>query len=1125
MPAGNNSSGIDYSPVVSDADALVAQRRPRRCLWVADEVDDDAALLAAGNAFIRPPVTNSPLPVGYYTFWPPDRVGSPDMMVVVAGGEPGRPDNCDWHDGASALVHAHGWFETWLDEDLTLKVPDPRYDHRAEVRRRGTSEAGLITRRFVSDGSWWYGFRPHNGSLQDVAEDRLEPIEYSDDPKDWIASPPCSADEIAATLTRAKLELEFTNTYFSFGATRTLFRPYQFKPLMRLLESDRGNLLIADEVGLGKTIEAGLIWTELDARREADRVLIVCPSSLVQKWRNEMWERFGYNVDVLDRGRLDELLERAERADLPRRRPAIVSIERLRTWGGLEELAALRPSFDLIICDEAHAFRNRTTRSFVLAQLLSDWADRLLFLSATPLNLGNSDLYNLLELLAPGEFGDQTALEDLLATNVPLNRISKSLFDPAATNQHRREWLASLKEQPFGPQLLARPDARRLDALLSKTELTPDDKVAVRRAVSGLHALSAVVTRTRKQEVQEDKVVREPRVIEAPLSPPERRFHDAFNEWQFERARTSTGPVGFVTQMPRRLVSSSVHAAARRMLSNEGWTFNADDLMEPSPDEVEMRRDVPDADAPVVLVNAARSVLSGPDTKLDALVDQLRPLVDSGRRAIIFTHSRPVLAYLAEQLSAAFAIDQLHGGVRQKDRPEVMRRFRSGEFSLLLASRVASEGLDFEFCSAVVNWDLPWNPMEVEQRIGRIDRFGQAESKIAIFNFHTPGTIDTDVMARVMERIGVFEESIGELEPIIGANLRELEEATFSYELTDEQRREQVDRTLSAISERKKLVNELEDAAPALSTTDHANIEGLEREIRNGGRYVGPLELVVLLQQWCRGFARASCEVLGDRPVVEFRCVAEMNRDLGPLYTKEIRSSAELAVVDRWIRDEQSVHLALDTEFARTSGLDMLEARHPLVLAALQSRQKQERFAGLTLSGDAPGRYLAMVTILEWTGEAPVTEAHITAVDLATLELADPSIGSALFAGLAEGRLADTAVRESGADLTQALKVAQRGLRTFATERESELVAHNNALVDTRMESKRRTHATKTRGIEQAITTLRGKGDDERVIRMNEGRLNRQSAILEEELERLESKRNGVLNQHNQAVLVLEVVA
>jgi SNF2-related domain len=152
---------------------------------------------------------------------------------------------------------------------------------------------------------------------------------------------PVSPKRFAATLSRAKLLGHFTDTVFSFRATRTIFRPYQFKPVQKLLDTGTLRLLIADEVGLGKTIEAGLVWTEMEARRQADRVLVVCPSMLVGKWRREMEDRFGFILTELDATGLDDLLNRLESGRLPRRAAYISSIQRLRMWDGLERATEL----------------------------------------------------------------------------------------------------------------------------------------------------------------------------------------------------------------------------------------------------------------------------------------------------------------------------------------------------------------------------------------------------------------------------------------------------------------------------------------------------------------------------------------------------------------------------------------------------------------------------------------------------------------------------------------------------------------------------------------------------------------------------------------------------------------
>ncbi|MDP7400237.1 MAG: SNF2-related protein, partial [Lentisphaeria bacterium] len=151
----------------------------------------------------------------------------------------------------------------------------------------GGQDAQVVRRRLDAEGGVWrYSIRV-GGKVVQVLEPGIAPPPESGDPHDWIQEPSEPARRIAATLTRAKLREQLTDTVYSFRATRTIFRPYQFRPVMKLLRTGRHRLLIADEVGLGKTIEAGLIWTEFDARGQADRVLVVCPSMLVPKWIRE----------------------------------------------------------------------------------------------------------------------------------------------------------------------------------------------------------------------------------------------------------------------------------------------------------------------------------------------------------------------------------------------------------------------------------------------------------------------------------------------------------------------------------------------------------------------------------------------------------------------------------------------------------------------------------------------------------------------------------------------------------------------------------------------------------------------------------------------------------------------
>ena len=307
----------------------------------------------------------------------------------------------------------------------------------------------MIKARQYAQGRWIYSVFV-GGRTQKMGEDALVGRPMLDSPDAWVKTRPVPADRFAATLTRAKLEGRFTDTVFSFRATRTIFRPYQFKPVMKLLGSGSLRMLIADEVGLGKTIEAGLLWTELEARRRADRVLVVCPSALTAKWQREMEERFGFELTELTSASLADLKSRLESDRLPKRAAYVCSVERLRKWDALAHVTELGLQFDLVIVDEAHVFRNSSTKSHALGEHLSQWADALVFLSATPVNLRNQDLFNLLELLVPGEFQDLEGLQERIEPNAVLHRITSSLLDKSVSNARRRDWLGGLSTSTFG---------------------------------------------------------------------------------------------------------------------------------------------------------------------------------------------------------------------------------------------------------------------------------------------------------------------------------------------------------------------------------------------------------------------------------------------------------------------------------------------------------------------------------------------------------------------------------------------------------------------------------------------------------------------------------------------------
>jgi superfamily II DNA or RNA helicase len=1130
---------FEYNPALAAAAAFLAEANASRFLLVGEPLAVGEGLPAGFEAVAECRYRSErdgsvSLARGNYRF----RVRDGNAVMLVTGGEPpasathGNPTA----GASSPLERARDWFEYfWAAAD---PIPRPGFEVHADVATvPGGRETVVRSRRF-SAGSWRYTVRL-DGRIRDLLEGSLAPVTVEGDPLAWVVRPLGAMRGVAATLTRAKLAEHLTDTVFSYRASRTVFRAYQFRPVIKMLRTGRRRLLLADEVGLGKTIEAGLVWTEFDARREADRVLVVCPSGLVEKWRDEMSERFGFETEVLDGAGLDDLLERAASDRMPARFRAVCSLERLRVWDGLERMNDLAPRFDLIVVDEAHALRNLGTRSYALGNLLSDWAEILLFLSATPLNLGNDDLFNLLRLLNPSDFDDRYALGTQLEPNAVLNDISASLFDRSVSNLRRGERLRRIGDLRYGGVVTARPEYRQLEELLEHEQLDHAQIAEAKGLLGELNTLSTVITRTRKVEIDEDKTVREPMIVDVSLTDAERRLYDEIHAWQVKRAEARDMPVQFIGQMALRLAGSCLQATKSHVLARgtgaaferlidedglvEGAILFAEDAANPFSDD----RADSDAwdDPPTEVLDAARG-LGGVDTKFDVFVGAVNEIVGQGRQVLVFTFSRHTIAYLHDRIARHHRTGQLHGGVPQRERRTTMARFRDGEFDVMLATRVASEGLDFEFCGAVVNYDLPWNPMEVEQRIGRIDRFGQQNDKIYVLNFHTPGTIETEIIERVHSRIGVFVASIGELEPILRAELPRIREAMFDFTLTAAERNKKLDEALTALEHQSQIRTEIEDAADSLNILDNAEVDGFADDVIRSGRYVGQPELVWLLEDWAATAPGAACRRTdeGGRPTwLHFRGNAELAGNLLGVQAEGERSASEIAALSTLLQNEMDIPLCLDQETARRQGADLLNANHPLVRAALRTpTSRQTRFGalGIETAEITAGDYLVLVAIARWSGVRPAAELWTAATDRAGRSIGSAP-GDALLAALAEAALKPPRGHINGWEDHHVL-VCRSELESRHIAEDTRRRVENERMISARQISIKESFDRKAANIDKSIQTLRTEGKPT-TVHMFESQRRMNDYRRSQALHRLEAARAGSLELEHVALCAVEV--
>lgn len=639
-------------------------------------------------------------------------------------------------------------------------------------------------------------------------------------------------------LTHEKLSGRLANVIYSMETSNTEFLPYQFKPVLKLLESPNNSLLIADEVGLGKTIEAGLIWTELRARSGARNLLVICPPHLREKWETELRTRFGVRAEIC---RAVEVLHhlRQLRQD-PNHSFAIVSsFHALRPPAGWEEespdknprvavahllteLSADSTPLDLVVIDEAHYMRNRENRTAELGELATAAAAHRVFLSATPIHTRNENLYNLLRLLDPDTFNNEYTFRNILEANAPLVRLRDLLLNPAGTPDQIRDEFAAVGLNPF------LTDSRVLASLQKQlTEdpallASPQSRSELAYRVERVNLLGHAINRTRKRDIPGHCVEREVKAVLVKLTDQERAFYDGVTELVLRYADEHDLPAGFLYVMPQRQVASCMAAAAAR------WAGHAaeEDDTEVNPDLDPVATDSNDSHPLVDFIseninrlgNAAQ--LEAADTKFQMLARTLKEYWEQNpeEKVVLFSYFRPTLHYLRRRLAAEGIETALLLGGMAESKQDVIDGFRkSSKTRLLLSSEVGSEGLDIEFAKVLINYDLPWNPMVVEQRIGRLDRIGQKADRILIFNLIAEDTIDERIYDRLYMRLNLFRRALGDLEAVLGPIVSELTRDLLTHRLSPEQQQERIKRAEQALAYGIKIQEELEEKAAVLA--------------------------------------------------------------------------------------------------------------------------------------------------------------------------------------------------------------------------------------------------------------------------------------------------------------------
>lgn len=682
----------------------------------------------------------------------------------------------------------------------------------------------------------------------------------------------------------------------TFGTARAKLFPYQFKPLLKFLDNPNQRILIADDVGLGKTVEAGYIFKELKARHGLERVMVIVPSRLRGKWKTEFDRRFNESFEIVSAKEVrDGLIEPLRRGrDLPTF-AWIASYESLRRPDITKALAELQPPIDLVIMDEAHKVRNSETQQHALAKALSQ-ADAMVLLTATPIQTSRENLFQLLRLLDPVTFARYDVFDAQLQANRPVVKALAAIRKSPPQVDVARELLHGLRDQQLTADL-TKSDffSSLLDRLEPATLKDRGALVDLQRDMSELSLTSQVLSRTRKVEVLPDRPIRRPKAYKVELTPQEHRAYKAIGTIAFLGNPSKGWGAVMAAMMAVRFAASCLPAALDHFREKYGQRLDAlcSDIGADSGEENDTA--VPDME----LGEFWQKLRSSLSTKLpvDTKFAELRKALDelwheddraqkARRKVIVFSFFRGTLGYLSRRLGEAGIVTRvIHGLVPFAERERLIDEFLTEpDVRVLVSSEVGSEGLDLQQASVVVNYDLPWNPMVVEQRIGRIDRLGQESRVLTILSLVLSNTIEDQILFRLYERIGIFEETIGEIEPILGEQIEKLVVRALRNDLTPDEQERQADQAANAFLREQRAGNTLQQEADQLIAGDQAFLDEIQSLI--GERKVpSPKELYRFLGDFIANrypgsvFPDDVVEAVADI-VVDARLATDMLREL-----------------------------------------------------------------------------------------------------------------------------------------------------------------------------------------------------------------------------------------------------
>lgn len=707
-----------------------------------------------------------------------------------------------------------------------------------------------------------------------------------------------------------RLDLAYRyDRFLSLTNNRIEIEPYQVQAAYEILNSYDHRYLIGDEVGLGKTIEAGIVTEELIARGRAQRVLIVAPAPLTVQWQEEMREKFDRNFVIYDRETV-----RTHRKSHPNQNVwlqedlIITSIDFAKQDDVLEALRNLNVPWDVAVFDEAHHLTARRgsddsidrTQRYMVGEAVAENSDALLLMTGTP-HKGKSDqFYFLVSLLDPYRFSHESQINPDALDDLMIRRLKDDMYETDGTRMFPEKNIEALGVDMSPAERKLYDDVTEYIREYYNLAQQEENKAAgftmviyQKRLVSSIYAIRKSLE-NRMRAIQNDAVA-----------------EDISDDVQELIPRYSTEP---------ETLTDSERQRVEEELETVTITLNQSQIQQ-------------ELDRVKQLWQQAKNIET--DKKGELLQKFVNDILanDPEEKILIFTEYTDTLEYLREQVLSEYDVAQVYGDLDQDRRRQEMEDFEE-EKNIMLATDAAQEGLNLQFAHIMVNYDLPWNPIRIDQRMGRLHRYGQ-ENTVEIRNLFFKNTRESEILNLLIEKMDQIESDLGMRSDVLGRVLEERNlDDTIMSAIAEEQPTDEVVADIEAtIEERREALETVENEFLIrdrfdLSDEDQEIMEVIERS-QHGE--VSEDDIEVLVREF---FDEFGGDIRGVRPGP-----ARTGGDVFQIDVPDVLSGEQ--VEDRYEQATFTREVAMEQDDVEFIALD-----HPLVQSLIEFCLDSDRVHG-----------------------------------------------------------------------------------------------------------------------------------------------------------------------------------